>query len=48
MLYEYAEKNNYSVLKISNILTTQNDFSFGIEPSSIGSNKLVEAILLNY
>ena len=48
MLYDYADKNNYSVLKISNILTKSDDFSFGIEPSSIGSNKLVEVILTNY
>ena len=48
MLYEYANKNNYSVLKISNILTKPDDFSFGIEPSSAGGSKLVEAILTNY
>jgi len=48
MLYAYAEKNNYSVLKVSNILTKSEDFSFGIEPSSIGSKKLVEVILTNY
>ena len=48
MLYEYANKNNYSVLKISNILTRPDDFSFGIEPSSVGGSKLVEAILTNY
>jgi lysophospholipase L1-like esterase len=47
MLYAYAEKNNYSVLKVSNILTKSEDFSFGIEPSSIGSKKLVEVILTN-
>jgi hypothetical protein len=48
MLYEYANKNNYSLLKISNILTKPDDFSFGIEPSSAGGAKLVEAILTNY
>ncbi len=48
MLYEYAEKNNYSILKVSSILTKPDDFSFGIEPSSIGSKKLVEVILTNY
>ena len=48
MIYEYANKNNYSVLKISGILTKSDDFSFGIEPSEIGSKKLVETILLNY
>jgi lysophospholipase L1-like esterase len=48
MIYEYANKNNYSVLKISGILTQPDDFSFGIEPSAIGSKKLVETILSSY
>ncbi len=48
MLYEYADKNSYSILKISNILTKPDDFTFGIEPSSIGSYKLVDEILTNY
>jgi hypothetical protein len=48
MHYAYAEKNNYSVLKVSSILTKPDDFTFGIEPSSIGSVKLVEEILTNY
>lgn len=51
MIYEYARepKNNISsVLKISNILTHNEDFSFGIEPSAIGSKKLVETILTSY
>jgi hypothetical protein len=29
-------------------LTEQNDFSFGIEPSSNGSNKIVETIIRSY
>ena len=48
MVYEYARENNYSVLKISGILTQPDDFSLGIEPSSIGSRKLVDTILSSY
>jgi len=50
-IYDYAKepKNNItSVLKVSNILTKPEDFSLGIEPSSNGSNKLVETILTTY
>ena len=50
-IYNYASepKNNIkSVLKISNILTKGDDFTLGIEPSSIGSQKLVQAILTSY
>jgi len=48
MIYDYATKNNFSVLKISNILTESEDFSFGMEPSSNGSKKLVDAIMTSY
>ena len=48
MIYNYASKNNYSVLKISGVLTSSHDFTFDIEPSALGSRKLVETILLNY
>jgi hypothetical protein len=48
MVYDYASKQNFSVLKISTILTHEEDFSFGIEPSSNGSKKLVEAIMSVY
>jgi len=48
MIYNYASKNNYSVLKISGVLTSSDDFTFDIEPSASGSRKLVETILLNY
>ena len=48
MVYEYAGENGLSVLKISGILTQPDDFSFGIEPSSIGSHKLVDTILSSY
>jgi hypothetical protein len=50
-IYEYASqpKNNIKkVFKVSNILTEQNDFSFGIEPSSNGSYKIVETIMKSY
>jgi len=48
MVYEYASKNSFSVLKISGVLTQPDDFSFGIEPSATGSHKLVDAILSSY
>ena len=48
MVHEYAGENGLSVLKISGILTQPDDFSFGIEPSSIGSHKLVDTILSSY
>jgi hypothetical protein len=50
-IYNYASqpKNNIKgTLKISTILTKSDDFTLGIEPSSTGSQKLVEAILTSY
>ena len=50
-LYSYAlePKNNIaSVLKVSNILNKSEDFSHGIEPSSIGSKKMVDSIISTY
>jgi hypothetical protein len=50
-IYSYAieSKNNISsVLKLSNILTKPDDFSYGIEPSSNGSKKMVDTILSSY
>ena len=50
-LYTYADepKNKVnSVLKVSKMLTHQDDFSFGIEPSALGGSKIVEAIMSNY
>jgi lysophospholipase L1-like esterase len=44
-IYEYADKNNYKVLKISNNLTETTDFTMGIEPSSTGGAKIVSLIL---
>ena len=48
MLYNYAEdpKNKISgVIRISNIITQEDDFTFGIEPSSKGGEKIAEYIL---
>jgi hypothetical protein len=48
MIYNYAEnpKNNISgVIKISNIITQEDDFTFGIEPSSKGGTKIADYIL---
>ena len=48
MIYDFADnpKNNiYAVIKISNYLTQNEDFSFGIEPSSSGGKKIVDLIL---
>ena len=48
MIYDFAEnpKNNiYSVIKISSYLTQNDDFSFGIEPSSSGGKKIADLIL---
>lgn len=48
MIHDYARKNNLSLLKISRILTKPDDFSFGVEPSALGSGKLVDTILSSY
>ena len=50
-IYNYAtDKQNgiEAVLKISNILTKPEDFTFGIEPSSAGGLKIVNEIMSNY
>ena len=44
-IYEYANKNNYTILKISNHLTQNNDFTMGIEPSAAGGEKISNMIL---
>jgi len=48
-LYSYVNDYNnngiYGVLKISDMLTNKEDFSFGIEPSSIGGEKIADGIL---
>ena len=51
LIYKYADdKNNniHAVLKISEILTKSEDFTYDIEPSSIGSVKLVNEIMESY
>jgi len=48
MIYEFADNpinNICSVIRISNYLTNKEDFSFGIEPSSVGGKKIVDLIL---
>lgn len=48
MLYDFAnnKKNNiYDIIRISNHLTKNEDFSFGIEPSSNGGKKIANLIL---
>lgn len=51
MIYDFSKnpKNKiYGVVRISSHLTQNNDFSFGIEPSSSGGNKIADLILASY
>lgn len=51
IIYDYANnpKNNiYNVIKISDSLTQNDDFSFGIEPSANGGKKIANLILSSY
>lgn len=51
MIYNYATQNNNNitdVIKISNLLTKNEDFTLSIEPSSIGGTKIADAILNYY
>ena len=51
MIYDFAEnpKNKiYGVIRISSYLTQNEDFSFGIEPSSSGGQKIADLILGSY
>lgn len=49
MIYDFAGKNkNYDVIRISSHLTQNEDFSFGIEPSSSGGKKIADLILATY
>jgi hypothetical protein len=45
MIYDYANKNMLSVLKISKIMTEPEDYMSTIEPSIIGGEKIVNALL---
>jgi lysophospholipase L1-like esterase len=44
-IYDYADKNNHNVLKISDDLIQSTDFTMGIEPSSTGGEKIANLIL---
>jgi lysophospholipase L1-like esterase len=44
-LSKYAEDNNVSIFKVSSILTEPDDFTNKIEPSAIGGQKMVDAML---
>ena len=46
LIYEYAKTQNIRVIKISSTLKDADDFSFAIEPSSIGGNKIVNKLLI--
>jgi hypothetical protein len=48
LLYAFAKEKNLNVLRVSNILTTPEDFTHEIEPSALGSKKLVDNILSAY
>jgi len=51
MIYEFAKnpKNNiYAVIRVSDHLTQNEDFSFGIEPSSTGGKKIADLIFSMY
>lgn len=47
-IYDFARENNYSVIRVSTIITKPEDFAFGIEPSQSGGQKLVQAILSSF
>lgn len=50
MVYSFSKtqsNNIYSIIQISNHLTSPDDFSFGIEPSSLGGKKIADLILQN-
>ena len=48
MIYHYAEQNHNEVLKVSQLLTQEGDFSHSIEPSLQGGEKIVNYILTPY
>jgi len=51
MIYDFAgdlSNQIYSVIRISRYLTQNDDFSFGIEPSSVGGEKIANLILQSY
>lgn len=44
-LSKYAANNNVSIFKVSSILTEPDDFTNKLEPSAIGGQKMVDAML---
>jgi lysophospholipase L1-like esterase len=51
MIYNFAENHKnkiYGLIRISSHLTQNEDFSFGIEPSSSGGQKIADLILSSY
>ena len=48
LLYDYVKEYSYHSFKISRVLTQEEDFTSDIEPSAIGSEKIVDAILKVY
>jgi len=51
MIYNFAENHKnkiYGLIRISSHLTQNEDFSFGIEPSSSGGQKIADLILGSY
>ena len=47
LLKELCEKNKFKLLDIAAFMKAEEDFSFDIEPSSIGSQKISKAILIS-
>jgi len=47
-LDKFARENNFELLQISLVLTLPEDFTFDIEPSAIGSEKIVDAIMKSF
>lgn len=45
LLQKFCLKNDFQLLNIAEFMTLEEDFSFEIEPSSIGSQKISKAIL---
>jgi hypothetical protein len=43
-MYEWAGKKQWKVLKVSQLLREPEDFAYGVEPSSTGTQKIVAAI----
>lgn len=47
-LYDYTKDHHYHLFKISHLLTQEEDFTSDIEPSTIGSKKIVDSIFNVY